>query len=286
MTRIDRRALFTSGAAAALLAATGTSLAASPRAGGVLRLALPREGDMLDQVARGAVLDCLTEVAPDGVLRAELATAWHSHDSARIWRFDLRSDVRFHNGAELTSADVVTSLQGCRVAGAKITRVTALSSHQVELELSEANPHLPYLLAGADYAIVPQGLGDFRQSDLPLDQLIGTGCYQVERAQDGRHFRASKVSDHYKAGQAGWVDSLEVIVIPDAEVRAEALREGYVDIAALPQPKALLKRGGFSYHPSAEDMALAARSDVGIPRVVGRQAPLDDGRIAERWWRI
>jgi peptide/nickel transport system substrate-binding protein len=281
LTRIDRRALFTSGAAAALLAATGTSLAASPRAGGVLRLALPRESGLLDQVARGAVLDCLTEIAPDGVLRAELATAWHSQDNARIWRFDLRRDVVFHDGSPMLAADVVASLEDLDIPGVGPVAVAALTSHQVEFHLTQPNPHLPYLLAGSDYVIAPQG-----QSDLPLAQLVGTGCYQVERAQQARHFRATKVRDHYKEGQAGWVDSLEVIVIPDAAVRAEALRDGFVDVAALPQPKELLKRGGFLYHPSAEDMALAFRTDVGMPRHVSQQSALDDGRIAERWWRL
>lgn len=281
MTRIDRRALFTSGAAAALLAATGTSLAASPRAGGVLRLALPRESGLLDQVARGAVLDCLTEIAPDGLLRAELATAWHSQDNARIWRFDLRRDVAFHDGSPLLATDVVASLEGLDIPGVGPVAVAALASHQVEFRLTQPNPHVPYLLAGSDYVIAPQG-----QSDLPLAHLVGTGCYQVERAQEGRHFRATKVNGHYKEGQAGWVDSLEVIVIPDAAVRAEALRDGFVDVAALPQPKELLKRGGFLYHPSAEDMALALRADVGMPRIVSQQSALDDGRIAERWWRL
>ena len=281
MTRIDRRALFTSGAAAALLAATGTSLAASPRAGGALRLALPRESGLLDLVARGAVLDCLTEIAPDGLLRAELASAWESRDAAQVWRFELRQDVSFHDGTPLQAADVVASLQGRSVAGADQMSVTALDLHRVEIQLAQPNPHLPYLLAGPDHVIAPQGA-----VDVPLAQLVGSGCYQVERAQDGRHFRATKVASHYKDGQAGWVDSLEVIVIPDAAVRAEALRDGFVDVAALPQPAELLKRGGFLYHPSAEDMALATRSDVGIPRVVGQQSALDDGRIAERWWRL
>ena len=65
MTRMDRRALFASGAAAALLAATGASLADTPKKGGTLRLAVPRD-DSLEQVARGAVFDTLTEIAPDG----------------------------------------------------------------------------------------------------------------------------------------------------------------------------------------------------------------------------
>ena len=67
-------------------------------------------------------------------------------------------------------------------------------------------------------------------------------------------------------------------------VRAEALRDGFVDVAVLPQRDGLIGRGDFIYHPSAENMALAARRGVGVPRVVGARAPLDDGRIAERWW--
>ncbi|MDE4192907.1 ABC transporter substrate-binding protein [Phaeobacter gallaeciensis] len=281
MTRIDRRALFTSGAAAALLAATGTSLAAAPRAGGVLRLAVPRQDGLMEQVARGAVFDTLTEIAPDGVLRGELAEGWHSSDAARTWSFDLRSDVRFHDGVDMTAADVVASLSGRGIDGAEVALVQQVADHRIEIQLTAANPHLPYLLADPAHVIAPAG-----QVDLPLAQVVGTGCYRVERAQDGRHFRAAKLADHYKAGQAGWVDTVEVIVIPDARVRTEALRDGYVDVAALPAPEGLIEKGGFLYHPSASDMALAARSDVGMPRTVGRRAALDDGRIAERWWRI
>ena len=57
MKRLDRRALFASGAAAALLAATGASLADQPRRGGTFRLAVPREGDLLASVARAAICD-------------------------------------------------------------------------------------------------------------------------------------------------------------------------------------------------------------------------------------
>lgn len=279
MTRIDRRALFTSGAAAALLAAAGGSVHASPKAGGVLRLAVPRDGGMLEQAARGAIYDTLTEIAPDGLLRGELATGWHSTDDARTWTFNLREGVAFHDGSPLTADDAAASLLVQGITGAEMRAVTALDGHQLLVELAQPNPHLPYLLASADQMIVPGG-----DLPLPLSDAVGTGCYKVERAQEDRHFRASKVADHYKAGTAYWADVVEIIVIPDAAVRAEALRDGYVDVAALPEPRGLLRRGEFLYHPSSSDMALAARHTVGIPRKVGQRAPLDDGRIAERWW--
>ncbi len=270
MTRMDRRALFASGAAAALLAATGASLADTPKKGGALRLAVPRD-DSLEQLARGAVFDTLTEIAPDGTLRGELATGWQTEDNARVWRFDLRRDASFHDGTALHAEDVVAVLSD-------LGQAEALTADLVRLELAEANPGLPFLLADSRFVVTRDG-----QAVTPLHAANGTGCYRVERAEDGRHFLGRKVTDHYKDGQAGWADTVEIIVIPDARVRAEALRDGYVDIAALPESGELKTQRGLRYYPSESDMALAVAAQVGMPRQIGK-ATLDDGRIAERWW--
>jgi len=281
MTRMDRRALFTSGAAAALLSASGLSLDAAPRAGGCLRLAVPRDDDSLGIVARGAVFDTLTEIAPDGVLRGELASRWLGSADARVWTFDLRDDVLFHDGRGLSAQDVVASfLASESPALSGVAVIEAIGMLQLRLELTAGNPDLPYLLANPGLIIGPGG-----QLDTPLSDAVGTGRYRVERAQPGRQFLGCKVDGHYKDGRAGWADSIEIIVIPDAGVRAEALRDGFVDVAALPLPGGLLDRGDFVYHPSAQDMALAAHRGVGVPRVIGAHGALDDGRIAERWWK-
>ncbi|WP_420585341.1 ABC transporter substrate-binding protein [Ruegeria sp.] len=271
MTRMDRRALFASGAAAALLAATGASLADTPKAGGSLRLAVPRD-DSLEQAARGAVFDTLTEIAPDGTLRGELATGWHTDAEARIWRFDLREGVTFHDGAALGLADVIAVLR-------EVGQAEALTDTSVRLELAEANPGLPFLLADSRFVISRDG-----QDVTPLRSANGTGCYRVERAEDDRHFLGRKVAGHYKHGTAGWAETFEIIVIPDARVRAEALRDGYVDVAALPEGDDLKGQRGLRYYPSEADMALAVASHVGMPRQIGSARALDDGRIAERWW--
>ncbi|MHA6264317.1 ABC transporter substrate-binding protein [Arenibacterium sp. CAU 1754] len=277
MTRIDRRALFTSGAAAALLAASGLSPESRPKRGGRLRIAVSREEGALDRVARGAVFETLTEVAPDGVLRPELATAWQGSSDARIWTFQLRDGVTFHNGAALGAADVVASLHvQADTVDPVITRAEATGPREVRLELANGNPHLPYLLSQDRFAICPANCG--------VQDGIGTGLYVARRMQPGRHFLGERLTSHWKDGQAGWVDAIDAIVIPDATVRAEALRDGYVDVAELPQPDGLMEKGAFAFHPSAENIALAARRGVGVPHVVGSRGALDDGRIAERWW--
>ncbi len=282
MTRLDRRALFTSGAAAALLTATGVSLAAAPRPGGRLRLAVAREDGSLARVARAAVFDTLTEIAPDGALRGELASRWQSDAQAREWLFDLRDGVKFHDGTALNARDVAASIATHKgfVSG-DVKAVEATGQLQVRLELERSNPDLPYLLANPDLIIAPGG-----QIDLPLSAAIGTGLYRVGSVQEGRHFLGHRVDAHYKDGNAGWVESVEIIVIPRADVRAEALRDGFVDVAALPLPDGLLGHGEFQYYPSAKDMALAAHNGVGVPRRIGSQSALDDGRIVERWWKV
>jgi len=267
MTRMDRRALFTSGAAAALLAASGLS-AATARSGGRLRLALPRDGGSFDQVWRGVVFDTLTEVAPNGVLSGELATEWTSSSDARVWNFELRNDVVFHDGTSFDAEDVVASLTGAETG---VVRAEAKDLTHVQLELSAPNPDLPYLLA--DPTLVMKSKSG-----------QGTGLYRIERLEHGRHFLGQRVAQHYKDGQAGWLDSIEIIVIPDANIRAEALRDWYVDVAELPEPKGLRGRGEFIYHPSKDNMALAARPGVGMPKLIGARGPPDDGRIGERWW--
>ena len=271
MTRIDRRALFASGAAAALLAATGASLSNSPKQGGTLRLAVPRDNS-LEQVARGAVFDTLTEIAPDGTLRGELAKSWQTNADACVWSFELRDDVVFHDDVALDVNDVVAVL-------GEVGQTEAVDHRRVRLQLPEANPGLPFLLADTRFVITREGEGV-----TPLDKANGTGSYRVERAEDERHFMGRRIADHYKTGSSGWADVIEIIVIPDARVRAEALRDGYVDVAALPAGEDLKSQRGLRYHPSEADMALAVATHVGMPRQIGQGRALDDSRIAERWW--
>jgi ABC-type transport system substrate-binding protein len=267
---VDRRALFTTGAAAALLAASGVSLDAAPRRGGRLRLAVPR-GDLFDAAARGALYDTLTDVGPDGLLRGELATDWTTDAQARDWRLTLRRDVRFHDGRPFTAEDAAAALAGHGVKARLDADVDVL-----RVVLDAPDPDLPYRLA--DPALVMQGPG---AGDLPA----GTGPYALRSLRPGRHLIADRVLPHHKDGQSAWFDSIEIAVIPDAAVRAEALRDGFVDVAALPDAGVLVNRPGLLFHPSEAEASLVAAQEITRPRNVGTRAPLDDGRIAQRWWR-
>lgn len=266
MSRLDRRALFTSGAAAALLAAAGISAQAAPRAGGSLRIAVPRDGSLMALV-KGAVLETFTEIAPDGTLRGQLAQAWRASDRGRVWEFELSEGAVFHDGRQfdgLAARDALLEMGFGAVepVGENGLRVL-LPVEDADFPLRLAEPHM----------CVCQEAGS----------LVGTGPYRIKRLDAERGALLEKVETH---AAPGWADRVEVTVIPDAGVRAEALLDGFVDIAYLPEPERLVQEAELKFHPSAKDIALAASDAVGMPRVIGARGPLDDGRLARRWWVV
>ena len=256
MTRLDRRALFASGAAAALLAATGVS--ATPRRGGRLRAALSLP--LFDKAVAATVFDNLTEIAADGTLRAELATDWSPDASALRWRFTLRQGVTFHDGMPF-DAYSVQSLP---------MMVKVVDANTVDIVLDAPNPNLPYLLAHPGYEI-RSATGE------------GTGLYHVQKLDKGRHFIGTRVADHWKQ-QAGWFDSVEFVHFSADAVRAEALRDGMVDVADIAALDSLADPGDFQMLPGEHAATHIAATSVGVPLSIGKSWPLDNLRMAERWW--
>lgn len=295
MTRrayIDRRALFASGAAAALLAATGVS--AQPRAtrGGRLRAALSgaARSDIFDtrqdhglfmQVAMaGAVFDTLTEIAADGTLRGELATGWHGSSDAMTWVFDLREGVAFHDASQMTARDVMASLSlhGDGLM-ADVGGIEALAAYRLEIRLVAGDPDFPYRLSDPRLVIYPS-------ANMPraMREGIGTGLYRVHRFQPGRQFIGHRVAQHYKDGQAGWFDEVELVALSSDAVRAEALREHYVDVADLTHTADLGEISGITVLPEQDFMTTAVDAALALPSQIGSRWPLDNLRAAERWW--
>ena len=61
-------------------------------------------------IKRSTMFEPLSDVAKDGSLIPVLATSWVSNDELSEWTYHLRQGVKFHNGQEMTSADVVWSV--------------------------------------------------------------------------------------------------------------------------------------------------------------------------------
>ncbi|WP_417718673.1 ABC transporter substrate-binding protein [Salipiger sp.] len=245
MVKISRRGLLTTGAAAGVLAASGLPLRAQAKKGGRLRVGLngANSSDSWDgrtqsdvfmiASSQGAVFDNLTEVAADGSLKGELATGWEASPDAKVWTFDLRPGVTFHNGKAFGADDVIESLQLHVAEGSKsaakpiiaaITEMKKMSDTQVQFTLDAGNADFPYLMADYHLLIYPAG-----QIEEAITKGIGTGLYRVDSFEPGVRFVGKRVDSHYKDGDAGWFDEIEYIAINDNTARMNALLTGQVD---------------------------------------------------------
>lgn len=278
MTRFDRRVLFTSGAAAALLAATGVSAGPAPKKGGRLKAALSgaartdawtTSAGLFMQAARGAVFENLTEVGADGTLRADLATRWASQDGGLTWVFDLAADAVFHDGTPLRAADIAASLA---------EDVADLDGGAIQITLNAPNPNLPFALADPRYAILPA-------EAVRRAAGIGTGLYAVRRFDAGRQFIGVRVPTHRKDGREGWFDEVELVSVPSEPVRSEALRDGLVDAADVRALDAYADPKEFHFLPSDRQTSHIVHRSVEVPATVGQAWPLDNLAMARRWWK-
>ncbi|ETA52953.1 ABC transporter substrate-binding protein [Ponticoccus alexandrii] len=245
MTRISRRGLLTTGAAAGVLAASGLPLRAQAKRGGRLRCGLngANSSDSWDgrthsdlfmiASSQGAVFDTLTENAADGSLKGELAESWDASADAKTWTFNLRQGVTFHNGKSFGADDVIESLQlhiaedsksAAKPIVSAITEMKKLGEHQVQFTLEAGNADFPYLLSDYHLLMYPAG-----QIEEAIAKGIGTGLYQVQSFEPGARMVATRYPDHYKGDEAGFFDEIEYIAINDNTARMNALMTAQVD---------------------------------------------------------
>ncbi len=281
------------GASAALAPGLlGTARAQGPQRGGHLKLGMDGAAatDSLDPATYTATYiqvvgyqwgNCLVELDEKVRPIPELAESWEASADAAVWVFKLRKGVTFHNGKEMTAADVVYSVNHHRgpdsKSGAKgylevIKEVEATGKYEVTFELETPSADLPYVLSDYHVLIVPEG-SDFTKP-------IGTGPYVIESFEPGVRTLAKRNPDYWKEGRA-WADSVETLALNDLTARTSALQTGAVHFINRLDPKTvnLLERapGVLVINvPSAGHYTFVMRCDT---------PPFDDNhlRLALKW---
>ncbi|MBT8496429.1 MAG: ABC transporter substrate-binding protein [Deltaproteobacteria bacterium] len=197
-----------------------------------------------------------------------LATKWQVSEDGRIWTFQLRRGVRFHDGTPLTADAVVFSLERQRdvrhpfhlVDGEdwkfqywestyqNIEKVEATGPHTVRVTIERRYAPLAANLAmfpvsivspaaverwGVDYGRRPpeEDTGEgLQQRGAP----VGTGPFRFV-GWDGPRIILERNPDYW--GKKASIKRLVFVAIPDARQRLVALESGAIDIAysILPQ---------------------------------------------------
>jgi peptide/nickel transport system substrate-binding protein len=217
------------------------------------------------------IFDYLIGVTPDGRLSRDLgiATSWEPSPDHRRWTFTLRRGVRFHNGDELTSADVKWSL--LRAIGKRSTTgyagVLRALLKDIEtpapdrLVIVTKEPTLvipPYLsrALSSEGMIVPRKYVEAVGDDVFARRPIGSGPYRFVEQVTGSHIKLMAVERHWRLGTPRY-RTVTFRVVPEESTRMALVRRGEVDIADVSRDRVReMERAGFPVYYRNNDALL------------------------------
>lgn len=183
----------------------------------------------------------LLKFEEDGTIVNDLAESYTVSPDKRTWTFTLKQGVKFHNGKEMTAADVKATYERFMADDADATRlvvkeitkmfesVEMIDQYTVSITTDKPyGPMMPLLcnrsLAIMDADIIAQhkaSTGDFPES------VIGTGPYKIQSWKKDEEIVLVKFDDYF--GAPGKSDALHFRVMPEAASRVIALETGEVD---------------------------------------------------------
>jgi peptide/nickel transport system substrate-binding protein len=190
-------------AGASAAASAGGSAAASAGAstggkqGGSIRVAAQRPSGPLDPIGMqdlgsygvtAASFEFLCTADPSGSLVnivPGLATKWTPDATGKVWKFDLRQGVKWQDGSDFSSADVVATMERLVKAGNSGLKgvlppggAVATDPNTVTFNLTNPNGNFPYLVSvfNAQTLITPANYATGTTAD---KQPNGTGAWKL-----------------------------------------------------------------------------------------------------------
>ena len=184
-----------------------------------------------------------------------LAAKWEALDNGLTYRFELRKGVKFHNGREMTSADVKASLERFgRVSPEKQTMAAVLaveapSPYVVVIRMKQLDTSFIDRLASpaSPPTIIP---AEEAAKDVNKTANVSTGPYQFVEWVPDSHVKLKRFDGYVPspaaAGRDGlgghktaYFDTVTIRIIKEASARVAALEAGQVHfIEDVPIPAA------------------------------------------------
>ncbi len=231
----------------------------------------------IGEVVHGNVLEGLTRIEENGGVAPLLARSWTLSDDQLRYRFQLRPDVRFHDGAPLDAAVVAYSIERAQSLGhanklaatfANIETVRAPDAQTIELTLRHTDPFLLFRLGEPPAVILhPDSAGRTAQSP------IGTGPYRLLRQPDGS-IDLQRWDAFRDSGQIR-IDRATFRFIPDPERQIQAVLDRRIDLLFRAATSSI---GRFDASSEYEVLA-GSSSGKGMMAINHRRAPLGDVRV-------
>ena len=234
----------------------------APRPGGVLKAAMIGEPPSLDLHWTTAVItQQITWHVYEGLYTYDrhftpipmLAEGHTTSDGGRRYTITLRKGVRFHNGKEMTAADVVPSLNRWgkistpgKPLWKNVEAVEAKDPYTVVIHLKEPSGSLLFGLGrpNAGAVIYPKEVVD-AAGEGQVKDVIGTGPYRFVEHKPDRHIKLARFKDYraraeapegYGGKRTAYTDEILFLPVPDVAVRLAGVETGEYHFAQQIKP--------------------------------------------------
>jgi peptide/nickel transport system substrate-binding protein len=234
----------------------------TPRAGGILKAAMIGEPPSLDlhwttavitQQISWHVLESLYTYDRSFAPVPLLAEGHTVSDGGRRYTITLRKGVRFHNGKEMTSADVAASLvRWGKIATLgkpiwkNVEALEARDPHTIVLHLKEPSGSLLFALGRPNNgaAIYPKEVAE-AAGEAQVKDPVGTGPYRFVEHKPDRHIKLARFKDYrpraeapdgYGGKRTAHADEILFLPVPDVAVRLAGVETGEYHFAQQIKP--------------------------------------------------
>ncbi len=243
------------GASLAIVAAQ-PALADEFERGGTLRIGISQMAPSPDPVVTTFGVNWLTAaIACEGLFATDetwtpqpmLADSFEYSEDGKTLTVTLRDGLKFQSGADLTSADVVASLERFRESagiGASFKGVTesieAVDERTVRFNLTTPTPIVPGILAGQQAVILSQASLEGASPTEAARSLDCTGPYAITSYMPDQGTTLTRWEDYQARSEptsaaAGrkhaYADTIQLRLMPEASVRRDSLITGEIDVA-------------------------------------------------------
>lgn len=232
-----------------------TDEATAGESGGTLNIAIDAPPPTLDQPSSTAVaardasrLIFEGLVATDSMYNpVPMLAETIETDDNKTYVFHLREGIKFHNGEEMTSEDVVASMERWLELSTITGNVfndakwVAEDEYTVVLELAEASSLTLDTMASAKQAagIMPKEIVESAPAE-GIEEYIGTGPFKFVEWKTDQYIHYTKYEDYQAVdmeadGLSGkkeaLVDDIYIHMVPDTSTRVAGLQTGEYDFA-------------------------------------------------------
>jgi peptide/nickel transport system substrate-binding protein len=242
-----------------LFVAVGAALAAdTPRKGGVIRVGNLGEPPALDaHWTTASITETLTNHIYEGLYSLDssnkptpmLAEGVTVSKDGLVYTFKLRQGVKFHNGKEMTSEDVVASLARWgkqsvygKALFAQVADWKALDKYTAEMKLKEKSAIVLISLAVPNNfgAIYPKEIAEKFPPEQKATEYIGTGPFKLAEWKPDQYIRMVRFEDYksrnekpngYGGGKMAYVDEIRWVPVPEVATRVAQVETGELDFA-------------------------------------------------------